>query len=176
MNKLNLSLNVDAIKAQIEHESSATSAHVEDPEVVRKADVLIQTLTTIDDDDDDAMSDVRAGIETMGQALQSEAAHRSRLLERPMKAAAGDEQSVGKALTDLKLAMDQHAPSTFEFEGGWMQRVLGKLPGIGSPLERYLLRFDSQQSVLRHRAKVGTRRAAARSRQRGAARGPARDA
>ena len=63
MNKLNLSLNVDA----------------------RKADVLIQTLTTIDADDNDAMS---------------------------------DEQSVGKTLTDLKLAMDRHAPSAFEFEGG----------------------------------------------------------
>lgn len=89
--------------------------------------------------------------ETWGADAQLEAARQSELLRKPLNAlsregAGGSE--VGDSLIALKMAVEKVDPSKFNFEPGWILRLLGKLPGVGAPLERYATRYRSTRSVI----------------------------
>jgi uncharacterized protein YaaN involved in tellurite resistance len=39
-------------------------------------------------------------------------------------------------------------PARFDFEPGWLSRVIGYFPGIGTPMKRYFSKYESAQSVI----------------------------
>ncbi len=150
---LHLSLDVAAVRqelAQPDPKAIGTGKKA-DPELDAKADELIGRLLDFGKDDHDAREQAKGAVEDMGRALQREAAHRSALLRQPIKDLAkhGDDGGpVAGALIDLKLKVEELDPHRFDFQAGWFARLVGLIPGIGTPLKRYFSRFESAQTVV----------------------------
>jgi len=92
-----------------------------------------------------------AAVEGLGSKTQREAAHRSAMLKEPIRklAARGEDGGeVANALVDLKNQVEELDPGNFDFEAGWFSRLLGRLPGVGSPLKNFFTRFESAQTVI----------------------------
>lgn len=116
-----------------------------------KAGELVTSLLAFDPDDTDGEQQAKDAVESMGRALQQAAAHRSAMLRAPIKELgqrAEDGGPVANALVDLKLKVEELDPGKFDFEAGWFTRLLGSLPGVGTPLKRYFTKFESSQTVI----------------------------
>ncbi len=87
----------------------------------------------------------------MGKGLQREASQRSQMLKQPIMAlghSADDGGPVAKGLVDLRMQVEGLDPAKFDLEPGWVSRSLGFIPGIGNPIKRYFMRFESAQTVI----------------------------
>jgi uncharacterized protein YaaN involved in tellurite resistance len=92
-----------------------------------------------------------ANVESLGAKTQLEAANRSAMLKEPIRklAARGEDGgAVANSLVDLKTQVEELDPGNFDFEAGWFTRMLGQLPGIGTPLARYFSRYESSQTII----------------------------
>lgn len=93
----------------------------------------------------------QGGLDRFGAASQARAASRSKMLEAPIRTLAGrgeDGGDVAVALTKLKMEVEKLDPGKVDFEAGWITRLIGKIPGIGTPMKRYFTRFESAQTVI----------------------------
>ena len=126
-------------------------AKPEDPAIEAKAAEVVDKLITADPQDAQVKVDVRQALQTMGAALQRESAHRSQMLKQPIQKLYKESEesgSVGNALVDLKLKVEELDPGKFDFEAGWFTRSLGRLPLVGTPVKRYFSRFESASTVM----------------------------
>jgi uncharacterized protein YaaN involved in tellurite resistance len=90
-------------------------------------------------------------IEALGYNTQLEASRKSEMLKEPIRklaSRADDGGEVAKALIDLKIQVEELDPGKFDFEAGWFSRVVGALPGVGTPLKRYFSKFESAETVI----------------------------
>jgi uncharacterized protein YaaN involved in tellurite resistance len=95
-------------------------------------------------------TEAKAAVESMGRDLQAEAAQRSKMLRQPIKdlSARGTEGgTVANALLDLKMKVEELDPARLDLSPGFLTRVLGMIPGIGSA-EALFLRYESAQTVI----------------------------
>ncbi len=150
---LDLHLDVAEVKGALalrDPETIGKGADV-DAELDAKASELVTSLLEFGAGDLDAESQAKDAVETMGRALQQAAAHKSAMLRAPIRELAQhaeDGGPVANALVDLKLKVEELDPGKFDFNAGWFTRLLGKLPGIGTPLKRYFTKFESSQTVI----------------------------
>ncbi|MCB1907663.1 MAG: toxic anion resistance protein [Rhodocyclaceae bacterium] len=134
----------------------ADPAHIDadpavDADLDAQADALVGRLVDIAADDHDGQTQAKAAVETMGIQLQKDAARRSQMLQQPVKKLAdqsGDGGQVANALVDLKVQVEELDPAKFDLEAGWLSRVVGYLPGIGTPLKRYFTRYEAASTVI----------------------------
>jgi uncharacterized protein YaaN involved in tellurite resistance len=122
-----------------------------DPELDQQASNLVEKLIAIDPNQSEAAESAKNAIETMGLSLQESASNRSAMLKEPirkMQSHADDGGEVAKSLIDLKLKVEELDPGSLDLEAGWLTRLLGLIPGIGTPLKRYFTRFESSQTVI----------------------------
>ncbi len=87
----------------------------------------------------------------MGLEAQRKSAVKSEMLKEPIKMLserAEDGGPVANALLDLKMKVEELDPAQFDFEAGWFTRLLGLIPGIGTPLKRYFAKYESSQTIL----------------------------
>jgi uncharacterized protein YaaN involved in tellurite resistance len=150
---LNLSLDIAQVEGELALVDPKTIGKGPDidPELDAKAGELVTSLLSFDEGDHDAEERAKDAVETMGRELQQAAAHKSQMLRAPIKELAQhaeDGGPVANALVDLKLTVEELDPSKFDFEAGWFTRLLGMLPGIGTPLKRYFTKFESSQTVI----------------------------
>ena len=59
-----------------------------------------------------------------------------------------DGGAVAKALIDLKMQVEGLDPARADFSAGWLTRLLGYIPGVGTPMKRYFTKFESAQTVV----------------------------
>ncbi|MGO1427145.1 MAG: toxic anion resistance protein [Halomonas sp.] len=93
----------------------------------------------------------RRAVDEMGLELQQQAAHRSAMLQTPLRKLAhqGDEGGpVAKALTDLRGRMEGLDPSRHRLAPSALDRVLAIIPGVDSRLQRYFQKFENAQQAL----------------------------
>ncbi|MGI9336038.1 MAG: toxic anion resistance protein [Gammaproteobacteria bacterium] len=149
---LGLNLDVETVKNELAlADPSADDASPVDPELDKRAEEYARMIVDFDPNDSQSVDERVTAVEDMGRDLQRDAAHRSRMLQQPIKelAAHGDEGSpVAQALVDLKLQVEDLDPHRFDFEPGWFSRLLGTLPGIGGPIKRYFSKFESAQTII----------------------------
>ncbi len=123
-----------------------------EPDLDKKADEYISALfATNPVTDPAAREQAKASAETMGADLQKQAAAQSDLLKKPMAALgkrSEDGGEVAKSLIDLKMQVEELNPNKMDFSSGWLSRTLGKLPGVGTPLQRYFSKYESAQTVI----------------------------
>jgi uncharacterized protein YaaN involved in tellurite resistance len=125
-----------------------------DPVLEKMADEFIKAVLAFDTQDP-GQSDLRnqniRSVENLGSKTQKEAALRSQMLKEPIRKLASkgeDGGEVANALVDLNMKVEELDPGNFDFEPGWFGRLLGFIPGVGKPLKRYFIRYESAQTVL----------------------------
>ena len=122
-----------------------------DPELDAKASRIVDQLLAIDARNHEGQEQAKVAVEVMGRHLQTEAARRSALLKQPIHELAQHSEDggpVANALVDLKIQVEELDPNRFDFSSGWFTRLLGKIPGVGTPLKRYFSRYESAQTVI----------------------------
>ena len=127
------------------------TAATTDPELDAKADKFVEALMAIDPKDYKVREEYKSATETMGLELQKQAARKSEMLKQPVRKIAdsgAEGGTVAKSLLDLKIQVEALDPGKIDFEAGWVTRLLGQIPGIGTPLKRYFSKFESAQTVI----------------------------
>jgi len=143
---LALDLNVEAAKAEV------TVPEPEPGDELRtQATVQVEQLLTIDPTNDDARTAARDAVDAMGRDLQSRSATRSRMLQAPLRDISHNSEDggeVARSLSDLRIEVEALDPSGLDTEAGWFTRAVGKIPGVGTPLKRYFMRYESSQTQI----------------------------
>ncbi len=144
-----LALSLDVAQAQ-QAVATAKSAEV-DPELDAKATQMADMLANLDPAQASEALARKGAIESAGRELQRESGRRSRMLQEPIKTLSergADGGEVGQALVDLKIQVEALDPADFDFEPGWLSRMAGMLPFVGTPLKRYFSQYESAQTVI----------------------------
>lgn len=143
---LDLNLNVDAAKAELAVvEPEATD------ELRAQAEAQVAQLLAVDPTNDEARAAARDAVDSMGRDLQTRSATRSRMLQAPLKEishGSEDGGEVAKSLSDLRIEVEKLDPSGLDTEAGWFTRAVGRIPGVGTPLKRYFMRYESSQTQI----------------------------
>jgi uncharacterized protein YaaN involved in tellurite resistance len=150
---LDLHLDVEEVKGELSlPDPKAVVADAEvDPELDQKAQLFANLLLNLDPENSEAQDQAKAAVEEMGRGLQREAAHRSTMLKQPINDLAKQSEDggpVANALVDLKLEVEELDPNRIDFQAGWATRLMGMIPGVGTPIKRYFTKFESAQTVI----------------------------
>lgn len=136
----------------VKEELSSSDEGTEDPELKAQAEQLITTLLSSEVMENSATREKgKATLENLGADLQKKAGLTSGKLKDPIKKISQrgeDGGEVGNALIDLRMQVEALDPAKFNFEAGWFSRIVGYLPGVGSPLKRYFSKYESAQTIL----------------------------
>ena len=131
-----------------------TEIHVEegeDADLENKASALVAELVAIDPNDHDRKQAARSAMESMAAQAEREASRRSAMLEQPLRDLsnrAEDGGEVATSLIELRTQVEVLDPADMDFDSGWLGRIVGKIPGVGTPIRRYFARYESAQSVI----------------------------
>ena len=149
--KLHTKKEVEAeIVANTESED-LKAVDLEEEKLKKQADEVIEELLSFEENDEAAKEKSRASIETLALELQKKAVLNSDKLKDPVRKMSVRSKEGSKdanALVDLRVQVEALDPARFDFEAGWATRLLGYIPGIGSPLKRYFSRYESSQTVI----------------------------
>lgn len=131
-------------------DDGGTSARADDDASLdAQAEAFVETL--LDGGDAEAQARQRRAVDELGLELQQQAAHQSAMLQTPLRQLAhhGDEGGpVAKALVDLRGRMQSLDPARHNLASGPLDRLLARLPGAGSRLQRYFRKFETAQQAL----------------------------
>lgn len=129
-----------------------------------QANILIDDLFKLSATDVRERQNYAREVENLGAAVQRKLVHKSNLLREPMQVLMADLQdggSIAKDLLDLQHQINQINPNRFNFKMSGFRRLLSKLPGVGTVLSNWLVKFETVQSVindLTESLKVGRQR------------------
>ncbi len=135
---------VEEIAAEVE----PTAAAGEDAELATMADAFVRDAL--------AAGEARAAtagqaVDDMGIEIQRQAAHRSGMLKATIRKLAhqGDEGGpVANALIALRGQMQELDPARHTLSTGGIARALSFIPGVGTGLQRYFLKYERAQDAL----------------------------
>ncbi len=122
-----------------------------DSKLEAQAEDVVARIMSTDLNDNAGQEQVKAAVETIGMNLQREAARRSAMLKQPLTKMMNDSEegsTVAKSLIDLKMQVEDLDPAQINLEAGWVTRVLGYIPGVGTPVKRYFSRFESASTSI----------------------------
>lgn len=125
-----------------------------DEELEKKADEFVAAVLAFDPESPDQLMAREANvaaIESLGSRTQKDAARRSAMLKQPIRALAAkseDGGDVARSLVELNTQVDELDPGKFDFEAGWFARTLGRIPGFGTPLQKYFTKFQQADTVI----------------------------
>ena len=123
-----------------------------DPELDRQASDFVSQLLTTKVDDEQGQEDASVSVENIGVNVERRATTANALLKQPLSRlgqfGGGEGQQIAQQLSDLKVQFDQIDPSRFNFEPGWVGRVLGRAPVVGKQLNKYFTQYQSSGSII----------------------------
>ncbi|SFU67820.1 toxic anion resistance protein [Halomonas korlensis] len=140
---------VEEISRQLDDGSDIVRDGDEDPALAAQADAFVDEV--IAGGDAGSLARQRRAVDEMGLELQQQAAHKSAMLQTPLRKLAhqGDEGGpVAKALVDLRGRMQTLDPAKHRLSPSPLDRVLALIPGAGSRLQRYFRKFENAQQAL----------------------------
>ena len=146
----NLALRLDLNVAQTKAELALPEPEPDD-ELRQRASEYADQLLAFDPANQDSRVSSLAAVEGMGRDLQRSSAAKSRMLQAPLRdLSRGTEEGgpVARSLSDLRIEVEKLDPASLDLDPGWMTRALGKIPGVGTPLKRYFMRFESSQTAI----------------------------
>jgi uncharacterized protein YaaN involved in tellurite resistance len=130
---------------------SVTYSTGTDPELEKSADEVVSKLLSVDATDERERSRAHSSIENLAIEVQKKAVLKSEKLKDPirkMTIRSEEGSDVANALVDLRVQVESLDPARFDFDPGWLTRIMGYLPGIGTPMKRYFSRYESAQTVI----------------------------
>ena len=117
----------------------------------KQADALVARLYAISPQDLEEQQKQVSSVSSLGHALQTEIARKSAMLKTPMQRLmkdADDGGPVAQTLLQLQEQVSNINPNQFDFDMGGFRKLLAKIPGIGTPISRWLARYQSVESVI----------------------------
>jgi len=143
---LKLDLNIEQAKEELALPEPDADTKLRD-----QARSQAEVLLSFEPGDESAREQSRVAVEEMGRDLQRRSATRSRMLQQPVRdMAKGSEEGgpVAKSLVDLRIEVEKLDPVSIDLDPGWFTRLIGKIPGVGTPLKRYFMKYESSQTVI----------------------------
>ncbi len=122
-----------------------------DPKLEKKADEVVKALLDMKGDKEAAKLRGKNTVDSLGTELQRNSALQSAKLKDPIKKLSersSEGGGVAKSLIDLRETVEDLDPMRFNFDAGFATRMLGYIPGVGTPLKRYFSRYESSQTVI----------------------------
>lgn len=116
-----------------------------------QANALIDDLFSKTDDDLKAQQSFAREVQDLGGSVQRKLVHKSNLLREPMSVLMSDLQdggSIAQSMLDLQHQISQIDPNRFNFKMSGFRRLLSKLPGVGTVLSNWMVRFESVQAII----------------------------
>ncbi len=101
------------------------------------------------DADDPACDGARDTIESLGRDVQQRAGQAASELRTPLAdvtARRADGGEIARTLAELREELASLDPSEIDADPGWFARAIAKVPGVGSPADRYLQRLESSRA------------------------------
>lgn len=133
------------------------SAPTENPQrqqrIDEQADQLIDQLWDIEPRDLRKQQQETRALGSLAQSLQASIARKSAMLKQPMARLMEDAEDGGEVATALIKLEDTIAkinPNQFDFDMSWFRRLLGKLPGVGSTLRSWIVKYQLVDSVVQN--------------------------
>ncbi|MCH9674680.1 MAG: toxic anion resistance protein [Gammaproteobacteria bacterium] len=123
----------------------------DDAELGAQADAIVDELVSLDTTDLERRREVRNAVESMAVDVQQDVARRSAMLKEPLaklSSRAEDGGAVATSLVDLRQQVEELDPAGMDFSISWFGRLLGMIPGVGTPLRRYFARYESSSRVI----------------------------
>lgn len=147
---------VFAEKEQLKQELNLTppealAAAPADPALEQQAADVAARILKADPSNHAELEKTRAAVESMGLDLQKDAARRSAMLKQPLTqlVKSGEEGgAVANSLIDLKMQVEDLDPARLDLDAGSLSRLLGYIPGIGTPLKRYFSRYETASTTI----------------------------
>ena len=144
---------IDELRAELDLSLPATidAGAGDDPQMDKAADDYVARLLAPETGESPNKQEKRSAVESMFLSEQQDAARRSEMLNEPLKTLAhraDDGGEVATTLTDLRMRVEELDPAGVDFEAGWLMRMVGKIPGVGSPVKRYFSRYESASTVI----------------------------
>ena len=123
----------------------------EQDKLTAQANSLIDDLFKTPIEDIEQKQDYMREVESLGANIQRRLVHKSNLLREPMQTLMSDLQdggSIAQDMVNLQHQMNQIDPNRFNFKMSGFRRLLSKIPGVGTVLANWLVRFESVQAVI----------------------------
>lgn len=143
--------NQEELKAELLEEQESISISSETAEELKeKANSLVLELVS-GAADEEGLARGRASVEGLAIKLHSEAATHSRRLQEPIRQMmdrSSDGGEIGRSLLGLREHIEALDPAALATDNGGWRRVFQKLPFIGSPLSRYIGRYQSTKTII----------------------------
>ena len=137
---------------QAEKQLPAVDAQESQAELyTEQANALIDDLFAKTHDDLNAQQSFAREVQDLGGSVQRKLVHKSNLLREPMSVLMSDLQdggSIAQSMIDLQHQISQIDPNRFNFKMSGFRRLLSKLPGVGTVLSNWLVRFESVQAII----------------------------
>ncbi len=148
---LNLELDVAKVKGELVPISEVTVTKDVTPEISKKVDALLADLLSIKSDDEEKKEQWKATIEQAGANIAKRSSARTTMLRRPLKefkdkSEGGD--GVAKSLIDLSMQVQELNPNDVSFNVGGFGKLVGMLPWVGSPVQRYFMKYETADNVI----------------------------
>lgn len=139
----------EAIKTELQLVNPDVKAA--DEEVALKAEQFINAVIAVDVDEAEDLAQKKALVDSMGVDVQRASAHRSKMLQQPIKQLSekgADGGPVANSLISLKQEIDELNPNDIDFSVSGVAKALSWIPGIGNKIEAYFLKYASAQELI----------------------------
>jgi len=139
------------LRTELENEAMTNDSRSDATELNEQAKMIAERLLEVDPDNQQARDQARCTVEQMSHKLHGRAAHRSAILKEPIHSLsrrADDGGPVANALVDLKNQVEELDPARFNLSPGWLSRIIGYLPFVGTPVKRYFSRYEEASTVI----------------------------
>ncbi|MFC1553356.1 toxic anion resistance protein [candidate division KSB1 bacterium] len=118
-----------------------------DPEIDAKAQQFVEQLLSTSLDP----GKKREAVDNLGSRTSEKTRHYSAMLREPIKklqqSAAGEGGPIAKTLVDLTVKVEELDPIQITKVGAF-SRLMGLIPGVGKPMKRYFMKYESAQVVI----------------------------
>lgn len=145
-------MDAEVIKRELDLAPVDVSTTEVDPEVEQKANTVTTELFNVNHKDVTSSNEVKSSIEGFGLKLQHKSTELSKILRAPISQLAkrsDDGGDIANGLVNLKVHVEELDPAEFDITNpGWLSRLFGHLPFVGTPVKRYFTKFEKTSTVL----------------------------
>jgi len=116
-----------------------------------QAEKVINDLFSMSEEDLKRRQEYSHEFQSIGRSIQQKLVHKSSLLKEPMEVLMSDlsdNGSVAQSLINLQEKINEIDPNRFNFAMSGFRRLLSKIPGVGTVISRWIVRFQSVESVI----------------------------
>lgn len=145
------SMLADEIKTAPQHDLAVPETAAADPKIEAQADQLVESIFTIDPQALREQQRQAAAIGSLGASVQKDIQRKSAMLKQPMTKLVNDAEDGGpiaQSLLSLQEKTSEISPNRVDFTMGTFTRILSKIPGVGTPISRWVAKYQSVDGVI----------------------------